>query len=118
MSFKNLKVWQRAMDLCRTIYRITSNFPDTAKFGLISQMRRCSISIPSNIAEGSQRVSDKDFSNFVLISKGSLAELETQVELSSSLGYINQEQTERIIQSIGELHKMLYALHQKLVANR
>ena len=82
LPFGQLQIWQKSMLLAKEIYRITSSFPKAEIYGLTSQMRRCAVSIPSNIAEGSQRVSDKDFANFILIAKGSLAELHTQLLLS------------------------------------
>ena len=82
-NFKKLNIWVNAMSLVKDVYLLTSNFPKEEKFGLISQINRCSISIPSNIAEGSSRSSNKEFSHFIKIALGSLFELETQIILSS-----------------------------------
>ncbi len=79
MSYRKLKIWQRAMDITDYIYTLTDNFPKNEQYGLCSQMRRCAVSIPSNIAEGSQRTSHREFAHFILIAKGSLAEFETQL---------------------------------------
>jgi four helix bundle protein len=82
---KNLKAWQLAMDIAEKIYSTTESFPSDEKFGLVSQMRRSAISIPSNIAEGAGRHTKKEFMNFLHIAQGSLSELDTQLELSLRL---------------------------------
>ncbi|MDH3541907.1 MAG: four helix bundle protein [Desulfobulbaceae bacterium] len=87
---KNLIAWQLAMDIAEEIYSITESFPAAEKFGLVSQMRRCAISVPSNIAEGAGRHTKKEFVNFLHISQGSLSELDTQIELSLRLRYIDE----------------------------
>ena len=87
---KNLKAWQLGMNLVEKIYSTTESFPADEKFGLISQMRRSAISIPSNIAEGAGRNTKKEFVNFLHISQGSLSELDTQLELSFRLRYIDK----------------------------
>ncbi len=89
MQYKDMEVWKQSMELCFKIYSMTDNFPKNEIFGLTSQMRRCAISIPSNIAEGSNRYSDKETLRFIYIAQGSLAELETQILISQRLGYIN-----------------------------
>lgn len=88
-NFKKLNIWVNAMSLVKDVYVLTSNFPKEEKFGLISQINRCSISVPSNIAEGSSRSSNKEFSHFIKIALGSLFELETQIILSSEFQMIN-----------------------------
>ncbi len=88
-NHKDLEVWKESMLLSKWIYSITSNFPKQETFGLTSQMRRCSVSIPSNIAEGAARNSNKEFIQFLYISLGSLAELETQVILSTEFGFLH-----------------------------
>ncbi|OQB05557.1 MAG: hypothetical protein BWY19_00958 [bacterium ADurb.Bin212] len=90
-SYKDLIVWQKAMDLVMLIYKITEAFPDSEKFGLVSQMRRCSISIPSNVAEGRRRSTRKDYRTFINIAYGSGAELETQLEISRRLNYVDEK---------------------------
>jgi four helix bundle protein len=91
-NFKELLVWQRAMDLAVFTYQLTGFFPKEEKYGLISQIQRCAVSIPSNIAEGSGRVSAKEFQHFISIALGSSFELETQVILAFRFNYISQEQ--------------------------
>ncbi len=86
-SYKDLIVWQKSMELVVEVYKITNQFPKEELYGLTSQMRRCVISIPSNIAEGRRKGSRKDFLKFLFISYGSGAELETQIEISKRLGY-------------------------------
>ncbi len=87
-SHNDLKVYQESMDLVTQVYEITTNFPESEKFGLISQMRRSAVSIPSNISEGAARESKKEFKRFLYISLGSAAELETQLEISKRLHFI------------------------------
>lgn len=89
-SHKDLTVWQKSMDLVEIIYQITDDFPSKEQFGLVSQMRRCAVSIPSNIAEGAGRKGNKEFSRFLYIALGSLAELETQIEICERLQYSNE----------------------------
>jgi four helix bundle protein len=84
-SHKDLIIWQRSMDLVESVYRITENFPARENFGLVSQMRRAAVSIPSNIAEGYGRQSTGNYSQFLSIARGSLLELETQIEISLRL---------------------------------
>jgi len=86
-GYKNLIVWQKGMDLARAVYALTEAMPETEKYGLISQMRRSAVSIPSNIAEGSKRNTEKDFKQFLAIAPGSVAELETQIELVRTLPF-------------------------------
>lgn len=114
MSYKKLKVWQRGMELVKVIYEFTASFPKEELYGLVSQMRRSAISIPSNIAEGSQRTSNKEFANFVLIAKGSLSELETQVLAAQMLKYGS---TDDILMYIDTLSRMLHTFHSKLVTH-
>lgn len=90
-NFRNYKVWIGSMNLVKKIYQITSTFPSSEKFGLISQVRRSAISIPSNIAEGAGRKSEKEFLRFLEISTGSAFELETQLLLAEGLGYIKKK---------------------------
>lgn len=91
-SHKDLKVWQESMDLVTEIYRISDFFPENEKFGLTSQIRRCAISIPSNIAEGCARIGNRELLQFLYVSLGSLAELETQYEIAQNLKYIKESE--------------------------
>jgi four helix bundle protein len=90
-SYRDLEVWRLGLDLVETIYRCTAEFPKSETYGLSAQMRRAAVSIPSNIAEGQARSSSKEFLHFLSIALGSLAELETQIELANRLGYMEAE---------------------------
>jgi four helix bundle protein len=84
----DLRVWQEAIDLVEAIYDLTKRFPKTEIYGLISQMRRSAVSVPSNIAEGASRLSDREFIQFLGVARGSLSELETQITIAERLGYV------------------------------
>ena len=116
MSFKKLTVWGKSMKLVKDVYEATKIFPREEQYGLTQQIRRAAVSIPSNIAEGSQRVSDKEFSNFLLISRGSLAEVETQLLIAQDLGYISKESMDELSPAMEEISKMLHSFHSKLTA--
>lgn len=113
-SYKELTVWQKAYKLCILIYKITETFPKKEDFSLTSQMRRCSLSIPSNIAEGYNRNHRKEFIQFLQIAYGSSAELETQIYIGHDIGYINKENYEEISLILIEVLKMLNVKLQKL----
>ncbi len=113
-QFHKLEVWQRAKDLCKKIYIVTDNFPTSQKYGLVSQMQRAAISIPSNIAEGSGRKTKNEFVYFLNISNGSSFELETQINISKDLEYISDEKEKELIKEIHIIQKMLYKLIQSL----
>jgi len=108
-NFKELKVWQKAISLVTKIYKATANYPQSEQFGLTSQIRRASVSIPSNIAEGFGRNSDKDFIQFLRISLGSLFEIQTQLEISKNLGFITIEEYNSLLNDSVEIEKMLKA---------
>ena len=95
-NFKEFKVWQKGRALVSEIYSLTARFPESEKFGLVSQMRRCAISICSNIAEGSGRNTEKEFLNFLKMSRGSAFELESLIILSSDLQYISENEFELV----------------------
>lgn len=116
-NFKELKVWQNAMLLTKAIYVTTDRFPEKERFGLTAQIRRSAVSIPSNIAEGSGRGTDKDFVHFLHISFGSACELETQIIIANELTYISYLQTEELNEQIHEIKRMLIGLKKKLKAN-
>jgi four helix bundle protein len=113
-SFKDLIVWQRSMDLAVRIYRITQKLPASEQFGLTSQLRRASVSIPSNIAEGYGRQSTGNYRQFLSISRGSLMEIETQINICDRLKYLAQSDTENILKEITEISKMLTSLISKI----
>lgn len=98
-NHKDLEVWKYSIEFVSNIYELTKNFPKDELYGLTNQIRRCAVSIPSNIAEGSARQSDKEFMQFLYIAMGSLAELETQLIISQNLSYIKNinEQLDKII---------------------
>lgn len=108
MYYKDMEVWKEAMHLVTDIYKITDNFPKSELFGIISQMRRCVISIPSNIAEGVVKHSDKETLRFLDMSIGSLAELDTQVLIAQNLGFILD--IEDIISQISKVQALLKGL--------
>ena len=110
-SYRDLIVWQKGMLLCKEVYLLTNNFPKEEVYGLTSQIRRCAISIPSNIAEGRGRNGDKEFIRFLQISLGSPYELQTQMELSLQLGFI--QDIENISNLSIEIEKMLNTLITK-----
>lgn len=109
MSYRKLVVWQKSMELVKLIYDVTRKFPKEEIFGLTAQMRRSAVSVPSNIAEGSQRNSAKEFINFILIAKASLAELETQILVAKDQGYGTTGKIQLALNKAEELNKMLYA---------
>lgn len=113
-NFKELKVWQKSMDLVVDVYKLTKKYPVDERFGLISQSNRCSVSVPSNIAEGSGRRTKKDFSRFLTISTGSAFELETQLILAQRLGYITEKDLDSVSDNIDHIQKMLYKLQESL----
>lgn len=115
-NYKELKVWQESMKLAKMIYIISSDFPQEERFGLTSQLRRCAISVPSNVAEGAGRKSDKEFLHFLSISTGSIYELETQLLLALDLGYTLQTKTDNTLEVISGLQKMLYRFQEQLSA--
>ena len=113
-NYNNLQIWQQAMDLVEEIYKLTASFPIEEKFGLVSQMTRAAVSIPSNIAEGAGRNSDKDFAHFISIAIGSLYELNTQIVLSERLGYINQLQSQELQKKLDNLQRKSVSFKSKL----
>ena len=112
-GYKELKVWQRAKSLVTEIYKVTAGFPKEEVYGLTNQMRRCAVSIPSNIAEGHAR-STKDFMRFMDIAYGSLNELETQLEIACDLTFLNMARAEPLFQEIKEIGMMLNGLKRSL----
>ena len=96
--YQELIVWQKAMELSKAIYRVTKSFPADERFGLASQLRRASVSVPSNIAEGQGRLTAGEFKQFLGTARGSVFEVETQVQLATELGYIPANDAEQIIE--------------------
>ena len=115
--YKELIVWQKSLLLVKQIYLVTQNFPKSELYGLMSQMRRAAVSIPSNIAEGQTRNSRAEFSQFLAIAHGSLAELETQMIISKDLGYVTQKQFDEYDSMHTEISKMITALRLSISKN-
>jgi four helix bundle protein len=113
-SFRELKVWQVAIELSLTIYELTADFPKHEIYGITSQMRRAAVSIASNIAEGSARGTRRDFRQFVLIAKGSTCELQTQLLIAQRLGYANLERFSDSEQQVQDVAQMLSGLSKYL----
>ncbi|OGA47244.1 MAG: hypothetical protein A3F74_19075 [Betaproteobacteria bacterium RIFCSPLOWO2_12_FULL_62_58] len=109
---KKLDVWKLSMELSRRIYHLTAGNPGEGKFGLVPQMRRAAVSVPSNLAKGAARSSDNEFRNFLSIARSSLSELDTQLDLSQQLGFITVESRSEVDGLLTRVDKMLYALYQ------
>ncbi|MBC6365407.1 four helix bundle protein [Algoriphagus sp. AK58] len=112
-NYKELNVWKRSIKLWATIYKLTANFPNEERFGLISKLRRASVSVPSNIAEGGGSRTDREFLHFLGVAHGSICELESQLYVSVELEFFNFDQIDSITAELTEIQKMLYALIQK-----
>lgn len=113
-THRDLKVWKESIQLVSELYRVTNHFPGQEKWGLINQIRKASVSVPSNIAEGAARHSEKDFLRFLHISMGSLAELETQLIISKNLGYLDSKVFDNLFRQMNHIQKMLFGLIKKL----
>ena len=114
-GYKDLLVWRKGIELVKEIYRMTKPFPADERFGLVSQMRRAAVSIPSNIAEGQARKTTGEFVQFLSQAEGSLAELDTQLILAVELGYNNTTQVASATGLVSELKRMLNALRRALL---
>ena len=113
-NYRDLLVWQKAMDLVQQVYELTKSFPASELYGLSSQVRRAAVSIPSNIAEGQARSSTAEFKHFLSIAQGSRAETETQIILAQRLNYISQEQSNAVLELANEIKRMTHSLMNKL----
>jgi four helix bundle protein len=113
-SYRDLKAWQKAMELVREIYRVSRGFPKEELFGLMSQLRRAAVSIPSNIAEGHAKLSRKEYQHFLGNARGSLAEIETQILIARDLGYINEIDMNHVLNLSAEAGKVLNGLINSL----
>jgi len=113
-NYRDLKVWQAALQLAVDICRALESFPKHEQYGICSQIRRSAVSVPSNIAEGHQRDSTKEFLQFLSIARGSLAEVETQIIISQELGYFKKEDAEAFLARTSELLRMLQGLQAAL----
>jgi four helix bundle protein len=114
-NFKELKIWQDSLELAKDIYKITKAFPASEQYGLTSQLNRSAVSIPSNIAEGAGRNSDKEFSRFLSIALGSAFELETQLLLAGSFGFAKEPELNASLEKINKIQKMINGFRTTLV---
>ncbi|MHB8411700.1 MAG: four helix bundle protein [Candidatus Acidiferrales bacterium] len=117
-SYRDLLVWQKGMQLARAIYELTAKYPADERFGLVAQMRRAAVSVPSNISESQARHTTGEFVQFVSHAEGSVAELDTQLQLSEDLGYCRNGTAETARGLIQELRRMLNSLRRELLARR
>ncbi|PIB39431.1 four helix bundle protein [Maribacter sp. 4G9] len=113
-NLRELKIWLKAMELTKLVYQVVSEFPNEEKFGLTSQIKRSCISIPSNIAEGAGRNSNKEFIYFLSIANGSLYELQTQLQLAIDLKLSKENKVNPLIEMIIEIQKMNYSFQRKI----
>ena len=116
--FTELKVWQRSHALVLEIYRLTTKFPADERFGVVAQLRRAALSVPTNIAEGSKREGREDYARFLNVAEGSLVEAEYLVMVSRDLGYLTAEIVAPILQEIREIAQMLHNLRLKVEPRR
>ena len=116
-GYRDLKVWRLAMELAEDAYKICAEFPKHEVYGLTSQLQRAAVSIPSNIAEGQARNSNKEFNHFLGIARGSLAELETQIMLAQRLNYLTEEKLNPALDKAEEIGKMLKGLQKTISTN-
>ena len=121
-AFKSLIVWQKSMELVRMVYQLTKGFPADEHYALTDQLRRAVVSIPSNIAEGSGRASNKDYAHFLAIARGSLYETITQIQVAVDLGYVgNHDDLDQLAEDVGRmltsLLKKYGAIHSTATAN-
>src|SRR5262245_49307862 len=113
-SYRELRVWQLAMEIVIEVYRVTRAFPAEERFGLIAQLRRAAVAISSNIAEGRSRLGAAEFRHSVSIARGSVAEVETQLAVAVALGYIGADEIATLSAQLDELSKMLFSLYRSL----
>ena len=113
-GYRDLVVWQKGIELAREIYLLTKNLPSDEKFGLVSQMRRAAVSVPSNIAEGQARHTTGEFIQFISHAEGSVAELDTQLTLCQDLNLLTSEDSTKAVNLLEELRRMLNSLRRKL----
>lgn len=113
-NFRDLDVWKKGMEIVKDVYLASSNFPKQELYGLSSQMKRSSVSIPSNIAEGFNRLHNKEYKQFLYVALGSCAELETLIEIASELKYINQQKKSFLLEKLDHESRMLSNLIKKV----
>jgi four helix bundle protein len=115
-SYRDLDVWRKGMDLAKEVYRLTAQFPGEERFGLVAQMPRAAVSIPSNLPEGHARSGTGEFRQFVSMALGSVAELETQVQLCQELGYLHSP--DGLLEQLDRIGKMLRGLQKSLTKRK
>ena len=113
-NFRQLKIWNKGIEIVKDVYETVSKFPKNEVYGLTSQMQRCSVSIPSNIAEGFNRSHNKEYKQFLYIALGSCAELETQLEIAMELNYIVEQRKTLLLEKLDHESRMLTSLIKKL----
>lgn len=113
-SYKDLDVWKKSIEIVKRVYTATGDFPKEEIYGLVNQMRRCAVSIPSNIAEGKTRQHVNEYIQFLYVGLGSCAELETQIIIAKELGYLNNETENEIMEGLDHIGKMLRNLIKSL----
>ena len=113
-THRDLDVWKKSIDLVTLIYKYTAEYPKDEVYGLTSQIRRCAVSIPSNIAEGSARTTRKDFSHFLAIALGSVAELETQLIISRNLNFLSEAVLDELISDLISIRRMTLGLRKSI----
>ena len=113
-NFKELRVWKEAIELAKLVYKTSAQFPVEERYGLKSQVNRAAVSVPSNIAEGAGRGSNKEFAQFLKIALGSAHEVETQMILAEAFGYVTETENKQLMQQIANVQKMLNGLINKL----
>jgi four helix bundle protein len=113
-SYRDLMIWQKGIELVKEVYRLTDGFPQSERYGLADQLRRASVSVPSNIAEGQARQHTGEFRQFLYTALGSAAEVDTQVVIARELGYSSCEEASVIEERLVELRKMTYTLISRL----
>ncbi|MGA9979717.1 MAG: four helix bundle protein [Candidatus Sulfotelmatobacter sp.] len=117
-SYRDLVVWKKSMTLVLDVYRSTQAFPKPETYGLVAQLRRAAVSVPSNIAEGQARISTAEFKQSLGHARGSLMEVETQILIARELGYLEDDQTEQLLSASAEVGKILNGLPNSLVRER
>lgn len=113
-NIKELKIWQKSIDLGIRVYEVSAKFPADERFGLVSQTRRCAVSVPSNVSEGAGRNTKGEFKQFLGIANGSFYELQTQLIIAARLGFMNELDTVELMDKIDELQKMNFKLQKAL----
>ncbi|MCJ7729015.1 MAG: four helix bundle protein [Sedimentisphaerales bacterium] len=113
-TYRDLEIWKKGIEVVKGIYKLTEKFPKQETYGLVSQMRRSAISIPSNVAEGFKRYHNKEYKQFLHITPGSCAELETQITIAKELKYIQQDNEAVLLEKLDHIGRMITSLLKKL----